>query len=253
MWDYFTWILPYSRHPERYPIEKRYAKARSLVIYILRKMRFDLSVYDKNCLGTEVPCLYVGNHVSALDPLALIALSPRPISFIAKKETEKTIAVGRFIKAIDGLFLDRNDPFQAVRVFRAAEKNMKEHGVSYGIFPEGKRSKDPYIGHCAEFHPGSLKLAYKAKCPITIFAVFGTFHGTDKVKGRSFPLLLRGIEKVRYGEFMEKSTIELSDDIKDKIDAVLPSFIEEDHEYFTSGKSKKPAFKWWKNISDMEI
>ena len=103
IWDYFTWILPYSRHPERYPMEQRYAKARSLVIYILRKMKFDLSIYDKDVLGTDVPCLYIGDHVSALDPLALIALSRRPISFIAKKEVEKTIAVGRFIKAIDGV------------------------------------------------------------------------------------------------------------------------------------------------------
>lgn len=248
LWEYFTWMIPYSRHPERYPIEKRYAKARSLVIFILKHMRFEIHSENVELLKTEKPVLFVANHVAAVDPLVLIALSSRPVSFIAKQEVEGYPAVGRFIRAIDGLFLDRKDPFQAVRLFKVAKANMEKEGLSYCIFPEGTRIQDRYSGSTLPFHPGSLKIAFMTQSPIVTYAQFGSFHVLDKKGGRSHPVSLRLLSRHEYEEFASLKTTGLAPMLREEITEQLPSLVQRDVEYYGEGKNKKRPSKWWKPL-----
>ena len=41
---YFAWMVPYSRHPERYPFEKRYDKFRKFCIKLLKSFSVELTV-----------------------------------------------------------------------------------------------------------------------------------------------------------------------------------------------------------------
>ena len=246
IWDYFTWILPCSRHPERYPISTRYQKARKLVLWILRVCHFNLQTRGEIVHpGTQ---LYVSNHLSVLDPLVLIALSDEPVSFIAKKEARKIPVAGKLIKAIDGLFLDRDDPFQAVKLFRIAKKNMADSGMSYAIFPEGTRQKQPYLGEVLPFHPGSFKLAQMAKCPITAYVSYGSFHFVDEKPGRNFPLTLQMLRRYETDEVMGKPTTELASGCEGLFNKALPVLVEEDQAYFEQGKNRAKAPKWWDNL-----
>lgn len=252
LWEYFTWILPYSRHPEKYPLEKRYAKARSLIIFLLRHMRFDVKGENLELLSTDVPALFVANHVGAIDPLILIALSPRPVSFIAKKEAERMFAVGRFIKAINGLFLDREDPFQAVKLFRTAKENMEKYHLSYCIFPEGTRIDDRYSGKTRAFHPGSFKIAFMSKSPIISFAQFGSFHVLDQKKGKSHPVQLRVLSRYEYEDYSPLKTVGVAEKLQAQIAAELPSLIQYDVEYYGQGKNKLRASPWHKALLEVE-
>ena len=248
LFAYFTWILPYSRHPERYPIEARYARARKLLIVLMKRLRFNLILEGKELLENDGPVLYMANHVSALDPLALILASEKPVSFIAKIESKKYPFAGRLIKAIDGVFLDREDPFQAVKAFRTAAKNMEEHGLSYCIFPEGTREKHPYEGRIGEFHPGSFRLAYMAKCPIIEYAQFGSFHAFDERKGRSQPLQLRFLHRLDFVTFKDIKSVELSDARQLVMGEALPKLIAYDQDYYRVGENKAKPAPWWKGI-----
>ena len=252
IFDYFAWILPYSRHPEKYPLEKRYRKARSLILYLLRHYRYELRLINPEILTTDKPVVYVANHLSALDPLMLIALSPRPVSFIAKKEAKKIPAAGRLITAIDGLFLDRDDPFQAVKLFRQAVKNMEETGISYGIFPEGTRNKDPYSARTLEFHPGALKLAYKAKCPIRLYAQFGSFHAMDNVAGRSHLWTIRGVKSIEYENYQDVKSVLLATHLRSQIEEYLPSLVQEDKKYYDTKQQKHRPSKWQEKLAKTE-
>ena len=248
IFDFFTWIIPYSNHPERYPIEKRYDKARRLVIFLLRNMHFDLSLTGKEFFHVGEPTLFVANHVAALDPLALIAISKQPVSFISKKENEKTFVVGRFIKAIDGLFLDREDAFQAVRLFREAKANMERERISYCIYPEGTRIQDRYSRTTLPFHPGSLKIAYMAQSPIVLFVQFGSFHVLDKKPGSWHPLIMKGLYRLEYADYSSEKSVALTKKLRDDINAALPAIVDQDDEYYALKKGKKKPEKWWRAL-----
>lgn len=248
VFDYFAWILPYSRHPERYPLAQRYAKGRALVRFILKKMKFNFEIDGLEQLIPQEPCLFIANHVGAVDPLIHIAISPRPVSFVAKIEATKIPIVGRFIRAIDGVFLDRDDPFQAVRVFREAVNLMRADGVSFVIFPEGTRQKQPYSAKANEFHPGSFKIASMAKCPIYLYAQFGSFHAFGNQKGRNHLVQIRFLRRFEASEVAELRSVILSSQSLMLIDEAYPRLVQADRNYEASGKTKEKAPKWWESI-----
>lgn len=250
IFEYFQWILPCSRHPERKSVEYRYRKGRALVVFVLRHMHIDMSGVDMKNLLVDHPTVYVSNHQSALDPLILIALSPRPVSFIAKKEARKIPVAGRFILAIDGIFLDRDDAFQAVRCFRIAKQRMEEKGISYCLFPEGTRQRDPYSGAVLPFRAGALKLAYVVKCPIVVYAQFGSLHTFDASKGKGRLLQIRYIDELPYEEYQVHKTPELADKIHDDLASVLPELVEVDREYFAQKKNRIRPMKWWRFLPE---
>ena len=246
VFEYFQWILPCSRHPERKPIAYRYGKARRLVTFLLSHMGFDLKLGDTSPLIREQACLYVCNHLSALDPLLLVALSPTPVSFISKKENRKIIIAGRLIAAIGGIFIDREDPFQTMREFKVAVAGIR-NGVSYCIFPEGTRQRDPYSAKTLPFHPGSLKLAFLAKCPVVSCVGFGSFHAFDATKGLVHRWDFSCLKEYDNKDYAPMKTVGLCDDIQAAIDARLPALVEADRAYEAHKKKDKPA-KWWKNL-----
>ena len=93
IWAYFSWILRYSRHPEKYDINLRFKKVQTLIRKVLRAFNvtvneIDVDKYDLT-LKEGKPHLIVANHISGFDPLIFIALAKRPITFVGKKEILK--------------------------------------------------------------------------------------------------------------------------------------------------------------------
>ncbi|MCR5348262.1 MAG: 1-acyl-sn-glycerol-3-phosphate acyltransferase [Bacilli bacterium] len=247
LFEYLTWILPTSRHPDRTPLSVRYAKARSLIVFVLRHLVIDFKIDNLELLQAKEPTLFIGNHLSMVDALILIALSPRPVAFVSKIEARKIIVVGRLITCIDGVFLDREDPFQAVKAFRKVANNMKTEGVSYCVFPEGTRQRDPYSGKLLEFRSGSFKIAHMAKCPMVTFALFGTMHIFSKSPVRGHLIQIKGLTRYEAEEIAAKKTVELGDITSEEIAAQLPQLIAFDQEN-ESQKPRHKAQKWWKAL-----
>ncbi len=122
--------------------------------------------------------LFVSNHQSNLDFLLLLAKINKPIGFVAKIELEKIPLLRDWMRAINCVFIDRNDMRQQVKTIVEGIKLLKE-GKSLVIFPEGTRSKN---GNIMDFKAGSFKLATKSKVPIvplTIDGTFKSFEGND--------------------------------------------------------------------------
>ncbi len=141
--------------------------------------RLHLSLTGEEKIPNE-PCVFVCNHMSNIDPLALIALlKKRDLVYIAKKETRKIPLAGAYMNSACFLFIDRKNPRLAVQTLQDAGEEMKTLGVDVGIFPEGTRSKN---GKLLRFKEGGFVLAKQAEVPIVVMAI----KGTEKVK-RRFP------------------------------------------------------------------
>ena len=240
IWAYFAWMIRYSNHPEKYPLELRYKKLRNLVIHLCKCFRMEFKCENiEYLLNRKDQTLLISNHLSVSDVLLLISLSEKPLSFVDKKSVKKIPFVGRALTLIDGLFLDRSDVKQAVKVFILAEKRMKENNISYCIYPEGTRNKYPLSEKTKEFHPGSLKIAYKNKADILPFAEFGNQRLLSNSDERSNYVAVKFFKPITFEEYGENSTpVEASilhELVSNEVEAMKSDYIR----YFVTRNNKK--------------
>lgn len=126
------------------------------------------------------PCVIIANHQSNFDALLLLLINDfskfAPVAFIAKKELEKHKIFKNFVHLIDVLFLDRNNPRQALEVLMQA-KELIRVPRSLVIFPEGTRSHGFTL---KEFKGAALKIAYQVYVPIIPIVIINSYQVFDK-------------------------------------------------------------------------
>ena len=245
VFSYIFWMARYARHPEKKPIEHRYKKIRGLSIDLCSKLHIELKAKGQEQLASlEGSNLIVMNHLSVMDIVLLIALSEKPLTFIAKKEVEKMPFVGKCLKCISGYFLDREDPKQAVRLFMKVGKQMRESGGNVVVYPEGTRLKEPFLA-TQEFHAGSFKLVEWGHANLLRVAAFGTFRPLGKSENeRSFPFEITFFPLVNYEDMKGKSTQEIAENSHELIAKEVASFQKYDKEFYANLLNKKKASKW---------
>lgn len=96
----------------------------------------------------DTPVIFVLNHPNALvDPVFLLCLAPRRISFLAKAPLFRMPVIGYFVKALDSLPVYRRqdegeDVTKNQETFVAARKLLASGGT-IGICPEGVSHDEP--------------------------------------------------------------------------------------------------------------
>lgn len=137
--------------------------ARSLVLLSGCKIK----VIGEENIPKDRTVLFVSNHQGNFDIPILLGFIEKPKAFVAKEELEKFPLVSTWMKYMNCVFMDRDNPRKSIKAINEGIKILKE-GYSMVIFPEGTRSKD---GNLGEFKAGGLKLATKSGVciiPITI-------------------------------------------------------------------------------------
>ena len=136
--------------------------------YLLRFIAFMVSrcVYRFKITGdynlpTEGAAVLTCNHVSFIDPVLLMAASPRPIYFVMDHRIFKMPVLGWFFKLVKAIPIASRaeDPVMYEAAFEAAAKVLRE-GDLLAIFPEGGITKD---GELQPFKGGIMKILDNAK------------------------------------------------------------------------------------------
>ena len=155
----------------------------------------------------EGACLFISNHQSNFDIPILSGYLDKPIGFIAKKELGKVPILSEWMKRVHCVFLDRQNPRQAIKVLAEAANILKK-GNSLVIFPEGTRSKGMEM---LEFKKGSLRVAEKAGVPIVPVTISGSYKIFEENGNRIRPAQVNVIvDKPIYLD-------QLSDEEKDQL------------------------------------
>lgn len=175
---YFAWILKYSRHPEKYPLEIRYQKIRKLLQKVARALHVEINddgvAEVVNEEAGKVSKFFVGNHISLFDPVALICISEKPITFVGKKEVKKMPIVGRILTILGGVFLDRENLKEELKTFLEVARRMKENpSLTWFVYAEGTRNKGD-LSKVAEFKHGTFKFPMKVNAKIVTISTAGT-------------------------------------------------------------------------------
>ena len=138
--------------------------------WLLTLFRVKVVVHGEEKLPDE-PAVFVSNHISDFDPMAVLAVLRRDIIYISKESNFKLPIVGRFLRRTGFLAIDRENPMRAMRTLKRASELMLADRVDVGIYPEGTRSKN---GELLEFKAGAFLLAKRANAPIVIMTTKGT-------------------------------------------------------------------------------
>ena len=237
---YFAWMIPYSRHPEKYPFAKRHDKFRKFCIKLLNSFSVELKVEGIENVPKDQICYYVCNHQSAIDPLFIFSALEMPSSVVAKKETKKIPLIGKAITALSGKFLDREDLKQSLRVMMELQEDLIERNKNWFIFPEGTRIKDP-LKNIQPFHPGTFRAPMKAKVPIVPCAIYGAFR-TLKLKPylKKYPVILKFMPPIYPEQYENMFTGDVAKLTHDIIESEIAyNLRKEHHEQMLALNNKK--------------
>ena len=86
------------------------------------------------------PVVYVANHQSFFDILALAATVPGQMRFVAKREMAKIPILGPAMKAGGQIFIDRQNRVRAFEAYEEAARAVNA-GLNAVVFAEGTRSR----------------------------------------------------------------------------------------------------------------
>lgn len=117
------------------------------------------------------PRIYVSNHQSYFDVLALMAHLPGNARFVAKKSLEYIPFFGQAMRAVGTVIIDRKNPEKARQALMSGSKKQLGRAAGVIVFPEGTRSRD---GALQQFKLGAFVLAIELQIPIIPIGVKGT-------------------------------------------------------------------------------
>jgi glycerol-3-phosphate O-acyltransferase/dihydroxyacetone phosphate acyltransferase len=207
---------------------------------IVALVRLALRIYFKHIEVTgldnvprDTPVIFVLNHPNALvDPVFLLSLAPRRVSFLAKAPLFSMPVIGYLVRELDSLpVYRRQDEGQDVskneETFVAARK-LLARGGTIGICPEGVSHDDPGL---KPIKSGAARISLAAVSSaevIDLQIVPAGLYYTSKTSFRSSALLNFGepikVEPVELepdGSPPREAVRELSDQIEESLREVI--------------------------------
>jgi len=122
-------------------------------------------------------CIFMSNHVSNLDPPALVSLIPGRTSAFMKRSLMNLPVLGTGFRQGEFIAVDRTGSAAAAQESVAAAQRVLAKGVHITTFVEGTRSPD---GRMLPFKKGPFYLAMIAGAPCIPVSI----HGTENILGK---------------------------------------------------------------------
>lgn len=159
------------------------------VIKPFTKFFLRIHVHGLENVPSDGPAIICCNHIAIRDVFILAVSAKRQIRFIAKKELSKVPLIGRIIKALGAVFVDRKGA--DVGALRASVE-LLEQGELISIFPQGHRNPgvDPAK---TEIKNGAALIAYRSGADILPAFInvkkhkYGFFRRVDLYFGKLIP------------------------------------------------------------------
>ena len=158
------------------------------VAFVAARVIYRFRVSGDENIPTEGAAILVCNHVSFIDPVLLMAASPRPIRFIMDHQIFRLPMLGAFFRLAKAIPIapQKTDAATYAQAFVQANKVLDE-GDLLCIFPEGAISRDGALG---EFKGGVMKLLETHPVPVVPMALhnlWGSFFSRVEGKAMSKP------------------------------------------------------------------
>ena len=131
---------------------------------ILRQLDFEIEVSGAAPVNDTV--LLVGNHISYLDIVVLMAIHPKVV-FLSKKEVSRWPIIGAGAKRVGTLFVDRNSKSDRQKVREQIGQLLREKRPHLAVFPSGTTTLD----EAKPWKKGIFEIATDVQLPIQTFRI----------------------------------------------------------------------------------
>ena len=146
-----------------------------IILFLLRCWAWGFSIVsffwirtrNKNIINQNIPHIYIGNHGSYLDAIAVCISVPQHFSPLGKIEMTKVPIFGLIYKRIV-VMIDRSSKESREQSVNALKKDIRE-GQSILIFPEGTMNKSEKP--LSEFYDGAFRIAIETQTPLMPFVM----------------------------------------------------------------------------------
>ena len=179
--------------------------ARSIVFL----SRVKVSVQGLEHIDPGAAYVYMANHQSMFDVLALLGYLPVQFRWIAKMELFKIPIFGYSMTRVGYIGIDRSNRKSAYKSLQEAAQKIAQ-GVSVVVFPEGTRSED---GRIKPFKAGGFYLAIRSGRPIVPVVIYGSKDVLPKGRlcinrGHIFFSINKPIETTHYNNKTKEDLME---------------------------------------------
>jgi 1-acyl-sn-glycerol-3-phosphate acyltransferase len=162
--------------------------------------------------------IFICNHVSLFDILALVGRLPRN-NFVAKAELFKIPVFGSGLRILGTVPIERDNQKAAFGAYDVAAARIRA-GSSVVVFPEGTRGTDYAI---RRFKKGPFVLAIKSEVPIVPVVLHGTLEILPKGKLFLTPGIidLHLLEAVPTAGLTYRDRDQLADTVQDRMQTLM--------------------------------
>ncbi len=130
---------------------------------LVRLMRWDVVVDNRELVDRTRPCVIVANHQSFADVVTFGSIFPRRTVSAGKREIGRIPVFGWFYRLSGNLIIDREHARAAHDSLAAAARTMQQENLTVWFMPEGHRNPGPQL---LPFKSGAFRLALAAGVPV---------------------------------------------------------------------------------------
>ncbi len=186
---------------------------------IMKHTSTTLAVEGLENLDPEKNYVFMGNHQSYTDIIVVfvaLARINREAVFMSKQEIFYVPLLGRAMKSMGHIGVDRKNPKAAMKALLEAIKQAK-NGEDLIIFPEGTRSSDGKLG---ELKQGGFSIASRGGVDIAPFIIRGTDKYMPKGEFAIYPakVTIKFLPTITSADKKDKELVtELEQVLKDEL------------------------------------
>lgn len=196
-----------------------YEPVRFFVKLGLRVVGVRVVVEGLDRLDPNQTYIFTPNHQSLIEVPLLMAFLGRNVAYLAKKELFRYPILGRGMRLMGIVPVDRDNPRAAAHSARIAIENLRR-GKSYVVYPEGTRSPD---GRLREFKKGAFLMAIESGTPIVPVSISGGAMVMPKGQLKVYPATIRitAHEPIITRGRSRKDLPELVEEVRAKVASAL--------------------------------
>jgi len=202
----FLWVALFSK--QRASVFAKTVNFLALGIFPILGIK--LNIEGEENLTVCHPCIFIGNHQSALDVAIYGAMCPPNTVAIGKKEIAYIPLFGWLFKYSGGVMIDRKNKRKAISQIDEAVHAVKNQKLAIGILPEGTRNRTGK--GMLPFKKGAFHLAVAAQVPLVpiVISEFGDLVSFERKTLKKGTIHIRVLSPISTIGKTEKDVNDLS-------------------------------------------
>ncbi len=191
-----------------------------IVRMAFRLARIRVEVTGAECVPRGTACIFMSNHVSNLDPPALLPQIPGRTSAFLKRSLMKIPVLGYGFRLGEFVPVDRDGTAESAKAGVDAARKVLEKGIHIMAFVEGTRSRD---GRLLPFKKGPFYLAMEAQAlcvPVSI-------HGTESMMRKGSMKVTPGTAQVTFHPPIDPKQFASREELMEAVRAAIASGLPE--------------------------